>query len=224
MRQKPFFGRRSTSGGTTRPMNAPADSPGAGGRVATFDWRNPSHSLVVLLILILSIGLGFAFDAICTVIEKSMYPKDFSEYVEKYAADYEVPPEVVYALIRTESRFDSGAVSSAGAVGLMQMMPDTFRWLTDEILFDHFEDGMLYDPETNIRYGTYYLSRLYARYGDWSLCLAAYNAGIGRVDTWLKDESLADGEGGLKHIPFTETRKYVSRVMKARDKYNALYG
>lgn len=189
-----------------------------------FDWKNPPPALVITLILLLSIGLGFLSDFAITCFEKNAYPREYEEYITVYADKYGIPEALVYAIVRTESKFDSGAVSSAGAVGLMQMLPDTFKWLTDEILFDHFDSGMLYDPETNIRYGTYYLSRLYDRYGRWDLALAAYNGGVGNVDKWLVDDSYADGEGGLKRIPFRETRQYVKKVMDAWDMYERLYG
>ncbi len=189
-----------------------------------FDIRNPSRSLMVLLILILAIGLGFLFDFLCTCVEKAIYPKDYAAYVEGAAEANDVPVHIVYAVIKCESGFDSSAVSEAGAVGLMQLMPDTFNWLTDDILYDHFEEGMLYDPETNIRYGTYYLSRLFRQFGSWELALAAYNAGPTRVSEWLEDSALSDGEGGLAEIPFDETEQYVKRVMKAWDTYDRLYG
>ena len=187
------------------------------------DWRNPPRGLIILLLAVAAIGLGFLFDAIITACERQSYPRDYAEFVEVYAEQYGVPASLVYAVIRTESDFDSGAVSHAGAVGLMQMMPETFTWLTDEILFDHLDEGMLYDPETNIKYGTYYLSRLYDRYGDWKLTLAAYNGGQGNVDEWLEEPEYADGEGGLRHIPFKETRRYVKKVTDARDMYEKLY-
>jgi len=167
--------------------------------------------------------LGFLTDFIITCFEKNSYPQNYAEYVETYTEAYGVPESLVYAVIRTESGFDSGVVSSAGAVGLMQLMPDTFTWLTNEILFDHLESGMLYDPETNIKYGTYYLSRLYDRYGDWELALAAYNGGPGNVDEWLADPAYSDGEGGLSKIPFRETRRYVKKVTDAREVYERLY-
>ena len=105
----------------------------------------------------------------------------------------------------------------------MQIMPSTFKWLTNDVLFEHLNEGMLFDPETNIRYGTYYLSYLYDRYGDWELALAAYNGGLGNVDKWLENDAYADGEGGLKKIPFKETKHFVSRVSKAWEKYDKLY-
>ena len=189
-----------------------------------FDWKNPSRGLAITVIVLISIGLGFFADFIVTCLEKSAYPQGYSEYVTVYAEAYGVPETLVYAVIRTESDFESGAVSSAGAIGLMQLMPSTFQWLTDDKLFEHLEDGMLYDPETNIRYGTYYLSLLYDRYGRWDLALAAHNGGPGNVDEWLEDDRYADGEGGLKKIPFKETRQFVSRVTEAWEMYEKLYG
>jgi soluble lytic murein transglycosylase len=180
--------------------------------------------LAITVIAVAAICLGFLADLIITCFEKNAYPQDYAEYVTVYAEKYGVPEELVYAVIRTESDFDSGAVSSAGAVGLMQLMPQTFKWLTDEILFEHMESGMIYDPETNIRYGTYYLSRLYDRYGNWEVALAAYNGGPGNVDKWLENDRYADGEGGLKRIPFRETRHFVVRVTDAWDMYERLYG
>ena len=195
-----------------------------GGEVVRFDWKNPPKGLVIAVIVLISIGLGFFADFIVTCCEKSAYPRGYSEYVTIYAEKYGVPETLVYAVIRTESDFESGAVSGAGAVGLMQLMPSTFKWLTDDMLFEHLESGMLYDPETNIRYGTYCLSYLYDRYGRWDLAIAAYNGGLGNVDEWLEDDRYADGEGGLKKIPFKETRQFVSRVTEAWEMYERLYG
>ena len=187
------------------------------------DTKNPSRGLAIALIAAIAIGLGFLGDFLITCLEKQSYPQDYTEYVTVYAEAYGIPENLIYSVIRTESDFESGAVSRVGAVGLMQIMPDTFKWLTDDILFEHMEVGMLYDPETNIRYGTYYLSYLYDKYGNWELVLAAYNGGPGNVDKWLEDNAYADGEGGLKRIPFKETRQFVRRVNRAWDKYEKLY-
>ncbi len=189
----------------------------------SFDRHNPPKALVILVIAVIAVGAGFLGDLLITLIEKQIYPQEYATYVEATAETYAVPEEMVYALIKCESDFDSSAVSHAGAVGLCQLMPETFLWLTDDILFEHFEPGMLYDPETNIRYGVCYLARLYDRYGDWSLAFAAYNAGPTRVDEWLADPTLSDGEGGLKRIPFKETRQHVKKVQKAWEKYEKLY-
>lgn len=187
------------------------------------DWKNPPKGVMIAFIAVLAIGLGFLADFLITCLEKNAYPREYAEYVEVYAESYGVPEGLVYAVIRTESSFDSGAVSPVGAVGLMQLMPSTFEWLTDDKLFEHLESGMLYDPETNIKYGTYCLSFLYDRYGDWELALAAYNGGLGNVDEWLEDDKYADGEGRLKRIPFKETRQFVARVTDAWEMYERLY-
>lgn len=189
-----------------------------------FDWKNPSRGAVITLLAVLAVGFGFLADFILTCIEKNAYPRDHGTYVEIYAEAYGVPEALVFAVIRTESGFDSGAVSSAGAVGLMQLMPSTFEWLTDGMLFEHLEPGMLYDPETNVKYGTYLLSYLYDRYGNWETALAAYNGGLGNVDEWLADGDYTDSEGGLKRIPFKETRQFVARVTDAWEMYERLYG
>ena len=187
------------------------------------DWKNPPKGVMIAFIAVLAFGLGFLADCLITCLEKNASPREYAEYVEVYAEAYGVPEGLVYAVIRTESSFDSGAVSPVGAVGLMQLMPSTFEWLTDDKLFEHLESGMLYDPETNIKYGTYCLSFLYDRYGDWELALAAYNGGLGNVDEWLEDDKYADGEGGLKRIPFKETRQFVARVTDAWEMYERLY-
>ncbi len=189
-----------------------------------FDFRSHSKSLMILIILVVAVGFGFLVDLCITGIEHLTHPKNYDAYIETYAQQYDVPPHVVYAVIKVESDFDPAAVSGAGAVGLMQMMPDTFDWLTDDVLYEHLRSGMLYDPETNIRYGTFYLSWLYDRYGDWSVAIAAYNAGPGNVDKWLQDPDYADGQGGLSHIPFKETRNHVKKVEREMEVYNRLYG
>jgi soluble lytic murein transglycosylase len=107
----------------------------------------------------------------------------------------------------------------------MQLMPSTFRWITDDVLRERLDDGMIYDPETNVRYGCFYLRRLYDRYGDWSAALAAYNAGPGRVDAWLDDPAMLDEAGRLDPtaIPTEETRRYVPAVLDAMRQYDQLY-
>ncbi len=180
------------------------------------------RSVVIVVILILSIICGLLFDFFYDKYERKAYPKEFEEYVEKYASQYGVPESVVYAVIKTESGYNSGAVSEVGAVGLMQMMPDTFNWLTT-LTKETLDKGMLYDPETNIKYGTYYLSYLYLKYGSWDTVYAAYNAGEGNVDDWLGEAVDADGAKKLTDIPFKETKNYVKKVNKAAEIYDRLY-
>ncbi len=181
------------------------------------------RSAVILLIIGLSLGIGFGIDAICNAIDKKTHPRLYMEYVEKYSEEYSVPKSVILSVIKCESDFKSNAVSSAGAVGLMQMMPDTFTWLSSDKLKENHAVGMLYDPETNIKYGTYYLSYLHGLFGNWETVYAAYNCGPGQVKEWQEDSRYADANGILRDIPIKETKKYVSRVKKAEALYTKLY-
>ena len=101
----------------------------------------------------------------------------------------------------------------------MQLTEDTFNEISNQRLKEGLSPGMRYDPDTNIRYGTYYLSYLYARYNNWDAAIAAYNGGLGNVDQWM-----GDGEKlSIDSIPFDETRNYVKKVNHARQKYEDLY-
>ena len=175
--------------------------------------------VIIAVVLVISVLFGFVFDIVLTAIEKSLYPmpEEYSSYVNKYSAEYGVPTELIWAVIKTESDFVSSAESSVGAVGLMQLMPDTFDEITTHRLKEGLDVGMRYDPETNIRYGTYYLSYLYERYGNWDAAIAAYNAGLGNVVEWLKSDP------GLDDIPFKETKNYLKKVNKAKEKYENIY-
>ena len=190
--------------------------------------RKRNYGVAILIILVLSIALGFLLDAGITFIEKKIYPVKYSEYVEKYSKEYNVPVSLLYAVIKTESDFEADAVSRVGAVGLMQFMPATFKDLSTNHLYENLDIGMRYDPETSIKYGAYYLSWIYRTYvQDWETALAAYNAGIGNVfgrrdvetdewiDGWIDTPEYSDDGITLKKIPFKETRNYVKRVMRA---------
>lgn len=158
-------------------------------------------------------------------LQKQLYPRHYTEYVTRYAEKYDVPANLIYAVIDTESGFRADAISSVGAVGLMQLMPVTFEWLTEYQLRENLPARNISDPETNVRYGVYYLRWLYDRYGHWEEACAAYNAGHGKVDKWLQDSELTDKDGRLllDRIPVGETRTYVKRVQTAYAAYARLY-
>lgn len=182
---------------------------------------------VILLIGIVILALGFAvgLDALLNKVEENAHPREYGEYVSKYAKEYNIPEYVIYAIIKVESNFSPTARSSAGAMGLMQMTEPTFLWLTGgEHLGEYLPVESLYIPDVSIRYGTYYLLYLYRKF-DYNLdtALAAYNAGEGNVAAWLGDPEYSDGDGSLKKIPYSETRAYVSKVNDAIDTYKELY-
>ena len=180
-----------------------------------------TRSAVILVILALAVSIGFAWQKISDSIDRRNYPRQYEDIVTKYSLEYGVPEYIIYAVIRTESGFDSSAKSGAGALGLMQIMPTTFDWILTQT-HDGYEIGMLYDPDTNIKYGTFLLSYLHLRYDSWESAYAAYNAGSGRVDGWLDDPAVSK-DGKLVDIPIGETRNYVKKVAAAAEKYKELY-
>lgn len=180
------------------------------------------RSIVIISILLLSVLCGFLFQMIWDAVDKVNYPREYTDYVDIYSDKFGVPEYVIYSVIKVESDFESGAVSEVGAVGLMQMMPKTFVWLTTE-LGENLNAATLYDPETNIKYGTYYLSKLYLQFGTWDEVYAAYNAGPAQVAEWLKDKKYSENGKTLDEIPFEETEKYVKKLNQANEIYKKLY-
>lgn len=157
-------------------------------------------------------------------IKKHRYPIKYEEYVATYADDNHIPRALIYAIIYTESGFDEDVVSPAGAIGLMQIMPETYDWLAGpRMLNESYEDGDIYKPENNIRFGITYLVYLYTKFGNWDTVLAGYNAGQGRVSEWLSDSRYTDDGKTLKEIPYPETKKYVEKVNRVMQIYMELY-
>ncbi len=183
--------------------------------------------IAVLLIACISIGLGVVINELWNFIEKRSYPQSYEDIISAASEEFDVPEHIIYATIKVESDFDADAVSSAGAIGLMQMLPSTFEWLTgDEHLGENLSKRALDTPEVNIRYGTYYLSYLYKKFDyNWNTAFAAYNGGEGNVAGWLKDTRYNDGKGNLIDFPkeFKETENYVKKINNAIDMYIELY-
>lgn len=176
---------------------------------------SPRERKLFILFLCLTISL---FILLSPMLVRERRERALLLTVAKAAAEFEIPGAMVLAVIRTESNFDANAISPAGAVGLMQLLPETFEWLYTEKLGEPLHPGDISAPAVNIRYGTYYLSYLYAAFGDWPLVLAAYNAGEGRVRDWLEDQ-----DGVLYDIPFPETKAYVEQTMRAYRHYTEKY-
>lgn len=178
-------------------------------------------TFTILGILVVAALVATLWERVDDAFLRKTYPQKYAESVEKYAAEYDVPESVVYAVIKTESGFTPDAVSSKGAIGLMQITPDTFDWLCSKT-GDEANALLLYEPDTNIRYGTYFLSLLHNEYKAWDTVYAAYNAGRGRVNSWLASEEY-NNNGRLKNIPYEETASYVKKVEKAQSVYSRLY-
>lgn len=172
-------------------------------------WRIRVKIAIALLLLLASL---FFLICTCDRIATKRRENDLLPLIRMAAEECNVPRAMILAVIRTESEFRTDAVSRAGAVGLMQLMPQTFAWLC-EMRDESHAANEITDPETNIRFGAYYLSYLHEKFGSWRVALAAYNAGEGRVAEWLKDPTLAFG-GTLRHIPYPETAAYVKKTLE----------
>ncbi len=146
-------------------------------------------------------------------------PEAHRASIAESADRHRLNPYLIAAVIDSESAWDASAVSEAGAVGLMQLLPETARDIRDrDLVSPRFDPGELSDAATNIEFGAAYIRLLVERYHELEVALAAYNAGMGNVDGWVE-------QGGdiRDSIEFPETRHFVLRVARARDVYERLY-
>lgn len=184
-------------------------------------------TLIIVLVVIFALLLFTTnvLDGVKNQIYSFFYPQKYAEQVEKYSSEFGVDEALIYAVIYTESGFREEVESSAGAIGLMQLMPSTFEWLQGHLAGDLlYTTDDLKNPDINIRYGTYLISYLLDRYsGDTGTALAAYNAGVANVDNWLEDSSYSADGVTLSTIPYSETDRYVKRIEDAYDIYRAVY-
>jgi soluble lytic murein transglycosylase len=146
--------------------------------------------------------------------ERLWYPLRYEQVVRGHARNYQLDPALLAAVIYQESKFKANARSSSGAIGLMQLLPDTAKGIAVHTGGSRFRVDDLYNPEINVRYGAWYLRHLLQKYADERTALAAYNAGQDNVDRWRRS-----GSG----IRFSETRAYVDRVEELKKIYREAY-
>ncbi|MEW8993175.1 lytic transglycosylase domain-containing protein [Clostridium sp.] len=174
----------------------------------------------IILIIVIAIIIIVNFK----VILKNFFPLEYEKSIIEYSEMYNVDPNLVAAVINTESKFVVDASSSKGAIGLMQIMPETGKWIAEKLELTNFKEEIIADPEMNIRMGTWYLKKLSDDFnGDYILILAAYNGGPGNVTKWLEDEKYSSDGENLHKIPFKETKDYVRRVRFNHKIYRYLY-
>ena len=171
--------------------------------------------------------------AVCTLLfvlaykrlAKLAYPQKYQEYVTYYAEKYDIDPLILYTFIRTESNFDPQAQSNMDARGLMQITEVTFDWIKSNIASAEaltFED--MYDPETSIRFGAYFIKYCLLRYqGDLSTAAAAYHSGWGTVDALLEDSRYTENGKTLTDYPYPQMRHYVRKITQGYLHYQKLY-
>ncbi len=156
--------------------------------------------------------------------DKAAYPLRYTELIEAACEEKGLEPALVYAVVRTESNFSPDAQSSVGARGLMQLMPDAYNWVRMRRGEEQTDDfSALFDPATNIDYGTSMLRMLLDEFGSVNNALCAYHGGWGSVKSWLEDPEYAPDGQEVTNIPFADTKEYVEKVQKTLEIYRELY-
>ncbi|MFY9114270.1 MAG: lytic transglycosylase domain-containing protein [Dethiobacteria bacterium] len=155
---------------------------------------------------------------------KFIYPFPYKDEIHRSALEYDLDPYLLAAIIHVESGFDPAAVSPKGARGLMQIMPETAEWAAGVMEFEAFNQNLLFEPDHNVRIGSWYLSSLMRQFNDdLIVVLAAYNGGRNRVNRWLSD-GIWDGQvENIDKIPLSETRNYVQKVLNTYNQYQNIY-
>ena len=171
---------------------------------------------IIFYVVILSIVIG--------LIISILTPIGYKDYINKYSNEYDIDPYLIAAIINVESKYNKEAISTKKAKGLMQIGPNTGEWGAKELGIEGYTEEMLFDPELNIRIGTWYLRQLKGQFdSDLRLVLAAYNAGSGNVSKWLVDKNYSYDGIKLSRIPFKETEEYLERVENNYKIYKLVY-
>ncbi len=187
------------------------------------DRRKKLALAAAFFVLVLSFTVYF-LSQVEPLQRRYIYPYPHQDLVELYARANGVDSALVASVIMTESKFRKNALSHRGAVGLMQIMPETGEWIAQQLGESDFTEEQLWEPETNIRYGVWYLAELQREFaGNDFLALAAYNAGRGTVRGWMEEGRWPLTFHSLNSIPYPETRDYVKNVLRDRTKYKSLY-
>ena len=163
-------------------------------------------------------GGRFVYDK----IQKEVYPTDYSDIIEQNADKYGLNRSLVFSVVKCESKFNKDAVSNIGAKGLMQLLDSTGQEIAS-ILNMSIDNDDLFDANINIMLGTKYISKLMQKYNNIELALAAYNAGSGNVDNWIKQNKIKEDGSDAENIPFKETNYYVRKILKDYRIYKQLY-
>ena len=153
-----------------------------------------------------------------------VYMWDYQQDIITYSQKNNIDPFLVAAIIKNESNFKHKAVSGVGAVGLMQIMPETGRWIAEQMGLENYKDSDLYLTKTNIRMGCWYVGELDHEFKqNMTLVMIAYNAGRGQTREWMQENGWTYDFNDVQAIPYADTREYVAKVLHDRDKYYLLY-
>jgi len=191
------------------------------------EWKKASSRrmwLYVLLLLVVLSLAGWRLWRSDAVQMRFVYMWPYQNEIVTYARRNKIDPFLVAAVIKNESEFRPGAVSPVGAVGMMQIMPETGEWIAGQMGLADYSVDSLYNPGINIRMGCWYLSELKFEFRDnLLLMMMAYNAGRGNTHGWMNANAWDYTFGEIGKIPYPESRNYVASVLHDRDEYYRLY-
>ena len=176
---------------------------------------------ILFKFIFFSLVSAFVFTSVTLVGAYAVFPCNYKTQVITICNGTSVEPELVFAIIKTESSFKENKVSKKGAIGLMQIMPSTANYVSE--LYFGSKDFDLFNPNHNLLIGITYLSYLFDKFENKKTALSAYNAGEGRVFTWLLNNDYSTDGKTLNNIPFKETRLYVEKVFNRLELYKLLY-
>ena len=177
---------------------------------------------IIITILIIFIAFLFIFNS--HWFQRLFYPIPHFELVQEESGKYNIDPYLIMAMMRVESKFNENAQSSRGASGLMQIMPETAKWIAQELKVEDYHEDMLRKPETNITFGIWYMNHLIREFdGNIVAALAAYNGGQTNVRKWINTGVWSGKYEDQDDIPFQETRNYLYKVITDYKIYKKIY-
>lgn len=184
-----------------------------------------NKKLLITIVILIFVIFVFLF-AFRNNLLKMMYPKKYQEVVSIYVEEYNVEENLIFAVIKAESNFDSNAISGKNAIGLMQLMEETAKDVARknniDIDYNNAKEDLC-DVYKNVNIGCKYLSTLLEKYGNKEVALAAYNAGIGTVDNWIEKGIIKADGSDIENIPYKETNNYVRKILRDYKIYEKLY-
>lgn len=174
------------------------------------------------ILFILGVISVFLFVYMPYAVKNNSYPLKYTEEVDRYSAEFDIDKAFVYAVIKVESNFDPAAESDVGAIGLMQIIEDSFEWVKKKLHADELTFEDMYTPEYSIRFGCYMLDYLYEKYGSVELAAAAYHCGMTTVDEWIEQGIVDPKNVDVNKIQGSKTQYYVIKILRAYDKYSKI--
>lgn len=177
---------------------------------------------IVLLLMILALAYNIYFSDY--IQKKYYYPLVYEKTIQEVSKQYKLDPFFILALIKNESKFNPQAESPNGALGLMQIMPETGVWIAEQTKWKNFTLTSLRDPVLNIKFGSWYIAELEHEFdGNEVLMLAAYNAGRGNVNGWIEKYHWNKNFSDINAIPFVETQIYIRRILHDKQIFSKYY-